>query len=380
MNPNVTIVNGLPVAFRLFKYGWNRTSKGNFRYDELSAKSVMAEYKRHGVDMMIDLEHLSVDDEANNYDPDARGWGQLEERPDKSLWMVNVRWTPDGEKRMRNRTQRFVSPYFGISVRSGRIIDIYNIAICAVPATYEAPALVAASARTNKQFRATALEVIMDPELKKIADALGLADGAALDDVLAAIAALQASVADDGGDETATDDGDEAGGDAADEETSDDEPGEVAASDEISPDDLKGLKPKMQAKILALSGSAVANSKRLAALEKKAEANEVTAMIAANADKFTPQTEKWAKRMSAAVVKEFLRFQPKVSASKKTQPTRTGDNADSVNVSADGLPEKAELTDADKRLLKITKGDPKKILAKRQKELDAKREKAMLGV
>lgn len=281
---------------------------------------------------------------------------------------------------MRNRTQRFVSPYFGISVRSGRIIDIYNIAICAVPATYEAPALVAASARTNKQFRATALEVIMDPELKKIADALGLADGAALDDVLAAIAALQASVADDGGDETATDDGDEAGGDAADEETSDDEPGEVAASDEISPDDLKGLKPKMQAKILALSGSAVANSKRLAALEKKAEANEVTAMIAANADKFTPQTEKWAKRMSAAVVKEFLRFQPKVSASKKTQPTRTGDNADSVNVSADGLPEKAELTDADKRLLKITKGDPKKILAKRQKELDAKREKAMLGV
>lgn len=137
--------DGLPVEFRLFKAGENETSKGVFLFDAKAADLVMAAARDRAVDYQIDLEHLALDTESRAFDPDARGWFQLDVR-NGELWAVNVKWTPDGARRLSEKTQRYISPAF-LADEERRVIEIINIALCAMPATHGAPALVAATGR-----------------------------------------------------------------------------------------------------------------------------------------------------------------------------------------------------------------------------------------
>lgn len=139
----------LPTEIRLFAAGVNQTEKGPYLFDAEAARRVMAHYMARGVDVQIDLEHLSTDDEAPNYDPDARGWAKLELR-NGELWAVAISWTADGAARVAEKRQRYVSPYFGWEEAEDgqrRVVELVNFAICANPATHDTPALVAASKR-----------------------------------------------------------------------------------------------------------------------------------------------------------------------------------------------------------------------------------------
>lgn len=142
-----------PTEFRLFVKGWNETENGRFLFDEQAAKETLASYRTWGVDPMIDLEHLSLDPDSLNYDPDARGWFRLELRDDGSLWAVNVSWTADGDARLREKRQRYVSPCFAFDHETKRITKILNCAITAMPATHDTPALVAARVRLPRDVR-----------------------------------------------------------------------------------------------------------------------------------------------------------------------------------------------------------------------------------
>ncbi len=109
----------------------------------------MAAYRKWGVDIAIDLEHQMLDQHLGA-DPtarDARGWCKLDVRPDGSLWAVDVKWTRDGAERLAEKRQRYVSPAFGADQETKRVTQVLNIAITAMPATHETPALVAATAR-----------------------------------------------------------------------------------------------------------------------------------------------------------------------------------------------------------------------------------------
>lgn len=139
---------GLPTAFRIWKRGVNTTANGyDVLFDARAARRVMSAYEKHGAEVMIDLEHLSLDDKAANYDPDARGWCRLELR-NGELWAVDVRWTPDGVRRLEtDKTQRYFSPAFALDEQN-RPIRLFNIALVAMPGTDNLEALVAASERT----------------------------------------------------------------------------------------------------------------------------------------------------------------------------------------------------------------------------------------
>lgn len=143
-----------PTEFRIFTAGVNATRKGEFLFDEESAASVMAAYEEHGIDIMIDLEHLSLDTESKSFDPDARGWCKLEVRAGE-LWAVDVTWTDDGVKRLSTKTQRYISPVFDVD-EDGRILRLFNVAITALPATDNLVPLMAASKRARDR-RATKL-------------------------------------------------------------------------------------------------------------------------------------------------------------------------------------------------------------------------------
>jgi phage I-like protein len=178
----------LPTEFRIFAAGMNTTRQGDFLFDEVAASVVMEAYERHGTDLMIDLEHLSLDEESRAYDPDARGWCKLEVR-NGELWAVAVTWTPDGESRLREKRQRYVSPVFAFNEKSRRVGRVLNIAITALPATDHLEPLVAANLLGG--------ENTMSPEqLAAIAEALGLGADANVEDVLATIAAMVKKVQD----------------------------------------------------------------------------------------------------------------------------------------------------------------------------------------
>lgn len=195
----INVGDAPPSEFRIFAAGKNETTKGTYIFDEEAAREVMAAYHAHAVDVMIDLEHLSLEDasESRSFDPDARAWCKLELRGGE-LWAIEVSWTPDGEARLRDRRQRYISPAFLFDRETKRIEQLLNIGIVAMPATHNIAPLVAASARAQR-LSGLGLEGdnIMTPEqYAKIAEALGLGADANVEDVLATIIAMTTKIKD----------------------------------------------------------------------------------------------------------------------------------------------------------------------------------------
>lgn len=230
-----------PTEFRVFAAGMNTTTKGAFLFDESAATAVMAAYQAHGNDVMLDLEHLSLEnpEQSRNFDPDARGWAKLELR-NGELWAVAVTWTPDGEARLREKRQRFISPAFEFDPETRRITSVLNIAITALPATDHTPALVAASALGAEG------ESPMTPEqFAAIAEALGLGADANVEDVIATIAAMVKKITDSAN-------GD---GDPEDKAEAPEGPPAAAANAEAAPPVVAASKVRAAARALAkLSG------------------------------------------------------------------------------------------------------------------------------
>lgn len=178
-----------PTEFRLFIAGWNSTEKGNYLFDDVAAESVMTCYAKWGIDLMIDLEHQSLAVEPGAADPtarDARGWAKLALRPDGALWCTEVRWTPDGIKRLSEKAQRYISPAFESDPKTKRVLKIINVALVALPATHKTPALVAASVTKWKGGS-------VDPKLiKQALEAIESGDAKAASEILKALIAAAA--------------------------------------------------------------------------------------------------------------------------------------------------------------------------------------------
>lgn len=164
-----------PTEFRLFAAGVNETLNGPYTFDAASAESVMRAAADWGVMTMIDLEHLSVDKSSPNYSPDALGWCRLEVR-DGELWAVEVDWNDEGKSRIVGKRQRYISPTFAHT--NGHVDEIINLALVAMPATKKTIALAA---------RATQGATLDPQALIAIGTALGLSEGATLEEILAAI-------------------------------------------------------------------------------------------------------------------------------------------------------------------------------------------------
>lgn len=115
-------------------------------FDAAAAKSVMAEYAKHGADLMIDYDHASLADAAidSALAGRAAGWFDLELR-NGELWAVNVRWTPAADAALRAKEWRYTSPAFAID-NKGRVTRLLNVAITNLPATRRLDPLMAASA------------------------------------------------------------------------------------------------------------------------------------------------------------------------------------------------------------------------------------------
>lgn len=366
-----------PSEFRIFTAGWTDTYKGKFLFDDEAAVLVMAAFREHGVQRPIDLEHLSIDDEAPHYDPDARGWFDLEVR-NGELWAVNVKWTPDGERRLRQCIQRYISPFFDFDKKTRRVQSLYNVAICAIPATKDMPALVAASARSKLELVALSIEA-NDMEYKKILSALGLGDDASLEDALGAIKAFQE---DDGGgnkeegaklrkmlklgDDAPFEDVEAAlkklnigGGDDPEREPGEPEKTNDDPEKDKEEKEMASLTPKMRGKFLALQVNVEKLSGTVATLVKKQTKNEVETLISENTDKVPLHMEAFLRKQPVEVVQEFLKHAistprpkqaPKVQSGNDAEVTLTKDEKELAKLS--NIPEADQLKFKKERIAK----------------------------
>jgi hypothetical protein len=194
-----------PSDVLLLRRGWNRSGRGDFLIDDTAIDDVIAAWRQHtdghSRPGMIDLEHLSLDPASPNFDPDPRAWFDLQ-ATDDGLRLVDLSWLPDGDRRVRGKLQRFLSPTFYFDEETRRVTRLINVALTALPELHSAPELVAARlgdpnmAEDNSAARAAILKAMgLDPKLPdNVAKALGLEAGASLEDIRGAVDAFAAKL------------------------------------------------------------------------------------------------------------------------------------------------------------------------------------------
>ncbi len=276
-----------PTEFRIFRAGINTTSKGPFLFDDVAAQSVMSAYSKHVIGdepgVMIDLEHLSVDDNATHYDPDARGWCRLELRGGE-LWACDVKWTPDGEARLREKRQRFISPTFAADKKTSRVVDLLNIALVANPATDRLMPLVAANKGTS---------MTRHEKMKALAAKLRnmMKDSGCGDEKMNELAALLSEMEDD--------------------------------DEEAPPSSKAPPAPPKKAKGDDEDKEDEESSKKLSRIEARLDAAEIRELISANRAKFQgstgPALERVALKMTPKLAREYVEALPETAKAESTK-------------------------------------------------------------
>lgn len=143
------------------------------------AEAIVAEWRREGLDLPVDLNHAEVHSAPYGGDSPAYGWVTAMEVREGAVW-GRVEWTAEGRDTITARRYRYYSPTFLIAARAtGRreIVGITSVALVNRPALPEVSAL----AREDNN---------MDNK-DRIRAALGLADDATEQQVLDAVARLR---------------------------------------------------------------------------------------------------------------------------------------------------------------------------------------------
>lgn len=179
----------LPREFRIFLAGANPSTKGTAVFDAQAAADVMRQYEIEGNDQIVDRSHDSLSPErvqARADATDAMAWYKLAVR-NGELWAIDVRWTPEGEDRLRSKKQRYISPAFLRDSKTCRICEVLNCALVSQPATHHATELIAAGKSLASRSKS------MDPKMiQEALDALIAGDQAKCTDLLKAIVAAAA--------------------------------------------------------------------------------------------------------------------------------------------------------------------------------------------
>ena len=133
-----------PKAVKLFAMGENTTTKGVFLFDDAAAKSVLAAFAEHGVDLAMDFDHgaLAAPDGRKR---DVPGYYRPEVRAD-GLYAI-PQWTDVGLDAIRPGASgalpeyRYTSPSFSFDPETRRVLRLGPLALTSYPATHHAKPL-----------------------------------------------------------------------------------------------------------------------------------------------------------------------------------------------------------------------------------------------
>lgn len=168
-----TAARDLPVEFILFKPGANNENFNNEAqglpqpvFTARSAARMKADFARQARPYALDLEHRSLDKSLGPDATNAMAYFDVEVRPDGSAWAVNLKFTPEGERRLRERSQIWTSPVFTFDRDSGEIIEFIGCGLTSNPATFGIAPLVAATRAPRKKAQFSIVSAAVPVELK----------------------------------------------------------------------------------------------------------------------------------------------------------------------------------------------------------------------
>lgn len=167
-------VSGAPEVISVLPLGHVVSSKGEFNVDAESFEAMKQMIAQRGVDLVIDYEHQTL---AGVQAP-AAGWVKELILRDGSI-EARVEWTPTATKYLENKEYRYLSPVISVRKTDGKAMGLHSLALTNTPAIEGmAPIVNSLNYKEDKQT----MDII-----QKIAQMLGLGEGATEEQVLEAI-------------------------------------------------------------------------------------------------------------------------------------------------------------------------------------------------
>ena len=178
-----------PTEFRIFPAGIYKTTKGEFLFDELAAKRVMAKVDEWGNDYPVDYDHMMLAflDANSPTNKESAAWFRPELR-NGELWASKVDWIPDASEKVASKKYRYISPAWRVEVDdvtgAKRIVELINVGLTNLPATLHQKPLVATRASGTPDPKEKSMN------WKNLLAKLGLTETASEADAMAALERL----------------------------------------------------------------------------------------------------------------------------------------------------------------------------------------------
>jgi len=180
-------------------WGTVKSKKGTFVMDSEGARQIVLAFDVHGVGMMIDWEHESLEAKGRT---DAAGWVEkLWSAPGVGLKAL-VKWTDKAREAIRSDTYRYLSPVLTIRKEDRHVVGLHGVGLTNMPAI-PGVSRVAANTRVTQETELTMTGGQNEAmaQVGKLRTLLGLDEGTSVTDVLKAAAAkIEAMANEDDGD------------------------------------------------------------------------------------------------------------------------------------------------------------------------------------
>tara|TARA_R110002050_G_scaffold269917_1_gene412424 strand:- start:44697 stop:45761 length:1065 start_codon:yes stop_codon:yes gene_type:complete len=268
---------------------------GPWFIDEAAATALIERVSQRQNDIVIDFEHQTIKAAENGQPAPASGWiksDSLSWVAGKGLMVSSPEWTEPAQTFINNKQYKYLSPVFSYDKSTGRVLDLFHVALTNNPAIdgMQDVVLAAASAKfipDNQQEDSS-----MNEALLKL---LGLKKDASEDDVLAACTALQTKNTELAATNT------DLAKKVADSETA------IAAASAATPESALTVITELQS--------------TCAALTARLDGSDMDTLIAAAkaGGKLTPVMEPWARSLPVASLKSYLETAPQIAALTATQ-------------------------------------------------------------
>ncbi len=270
-------VSSVPAEIKILPYGNVESRKGPFKVDKESYDLIAQYFKERRLDIVIDYEHQTLE----GTQAPAAGWIKKLSYKENDGIYATVEWTEKAKEYLKNKEYRYLSPVILKRKEDGRAVQLHSVGLTNTPAIDGMEAII------NK------LDGGNEMDLKQIAQALGLAEDATIEQILEAIRALGAMK---------------------------NEQNTVACKEVLEALELKddATVAEVKGKIIALKNPAGYVSteeflKLKASIEKK-ESNDLV-QVALSEGKITPAQKAWAEQIALKDpegFKEFLKNAPVV--------------------------------------------------------------------
>ena len=122
-------VQGVPEVIRILPLGHVTSQKGEFDVDEESLRLMKAEIARHGVDVVVDYEHQTLD----GVQAPAAGWVKDLSIQDGHI-VAKVEWTDRAATYLKNREYRYLSPVITVRKADNKATGLHSLALTNTPA------------------------------------------------------------------------------------------------------------------------------------------------------------------------------------------------------------------------------------------------------